>query len=225
MKLQQLKYVVKVAEMGNITEASRRLFVSQPSITAAIRDLEHEMGVVIFERTNKGVVITSEGENFQLGELQGDRRAFPLLRRRLPGADGGGGPRRGEGGEGGAPEGESPLLGLPRPRRLRRPRREVEGRRRGGAPGPAPPRAAPAGRPRGGAPRVPGLRRGETGCRRGLEGLPRGRRGGAGRPPGIPRTVERLSLSAFRGRSGCPAPVNRSGGSVSRLLDLVCRLT
>lgn len=36
MKLQQLKYVVKVAEVGNITEASRRLFVSQPSITAAI---------------------------------------------------------------------------------------------------------------------------------------------------------------------------------------------
>ena len=38
MKLQQLKYVVKVAEVGNITEASRRLFVSQPSITAAIHD-------------------------------------------------------------------------------------------------------------------------------------------------------------------------------------------
>ena len=64
MKLQQLKYVVKVAEVGNITEASRRLFVSQPSITAAIHDLEHEMGVVIFERTNKGVVVTSEGETF-----------------------------------------------------------------------------------------------------------------------------------------------------------------
>ena len=36
MKLQQLKYVAKVAEVGNITEASRRLFVSQPSITAAM---------------------------------------------------------------------------------------------------------------------------------------------------------------------------------------------
>ena len=64
MKLQQLKYVVKVAEMGNITEASRRLFVSHPSITAAIHNLEHEMGVAIFERTNKGVVVTSEGETF-----------------------------------------------------------------------------------------------------------------------------------------------------------------
>ena len=64
MKLQQLKYAVKVAEYGSITEASRRLFVSQPSITTAIRDLEDEMGVHIFERTNKGVVVSEEGETF-----------------------------------------------------------------------------------------------------------------------------------------------------------------
>lgn len=64
MKLQQLRYVVKVAECGSITEASRRLFVSQPSITASIRDLENEMGVHIFERTNKGVVVSEEGETF-----------------------------------------------------------------------------------------------------------------------------------------------------------------
>lgn len=64
MKLQQLRYVVKVAECGSITETSRRLFVSQPSITASIRDLENEMGVHIFERTNKGVVVSEEGETF-----------------------------------------------------------------------------------------------------------------------------------------------------------------
>ena len=64
MKLQQLRYVVKVAECGSITEASRRLFVSQPSITASIRDLENEMGVHIFERTNKGVIVSDEGEIF-----------------------------------------------------------------------------------------------------------------------------------------------------------------
>ena len=64
MKLQQLKYAVKVAECGSITEASRRLFVSQPSITASIRDLEDEMGVHIFDRTNKGVVVSEEGETF-----------------------------------------------------------------------------------------------------------------------------------------------------------------
>lgn len=64
MKLQQLRYVVKVAECGSITEASRRLFVSQPSITASIRELENEMGVHIFERTNKGVIVSEEGETF-----------------------------------------------------------------------------------------------------------------------------------------------------------------
>ncbi len=64
MKLQQLRYVVKVAECGSITEASRRLFVSQPSVTASIRDLENEMGVHIFERTNKGVIVSEEGETF-----------------------------------------------------------------------------------------------------------------------------------------------------------------
>ena len=64
MKLQQLRYVVNVAECGSITEASRRLFVSQPSITASIRDLENEMGVHIFERTNKGVIVSEEGETF-----------------------------------------------------------------------------------------------------------------------------------------------------------------
>lgn len=64
MKLQQLVYVVKVAECGSITEAARRLFVSQPSITSAIRELEQEMNVHIFDRTNKGVAVSAEGETF-----------------------------------------------------------------------------------------------------------------------------------------------------------------
>ena len=54
----------KLPNAGSITEASRRLFVSQPSITASIRDLENEMGVHIFERTNKGVIVSEEGETF-----------------------------------------------------------------------------------------------------------------------------------------------------------------
>ena len=64
MKLQQLVYVTKVAECGSITEAARRLYVSQPSITSAIHDLEQEMNVHIFDRTNKGVVVSEEGETF-----------------------------------------------------------------------------------------------------------------------------------------------------------------
>lgn len=64
MTLQQLKYIVMVAETGNITEAAKRLFISQPSLTNAIRELEREMQITIFNRTNKGVVISNEGDVF-----------------------------------------------------------------------------------------------------------------------------------------------------------------
>lgn len=64
MTLQQLKYIVTVAETGNITEAAKSLFISQPSLTNAIRELEKEMQVTIFNRTNKGVVVSNEGDVF-----------------------------------------------------------------------------------------------------------------------------------------------------------------
>lgn len=64
MTLQQLRYIVTVAETGNITEAAKRLFISQPSLTNAIHDLEKEMQVTIFSRTNRGVSISNEGEVF-----------------------------------------------------------------------------------------------------------------------------------------------------------------
>ena len=64
MTLQQLKYAVAVADTRNITEASRRVYISQPSLTAAIHELEAEMGITIFSRSNKGVTITNEGDEF-----------------------------------------------------------------------------------------------------------------------------------------------------------------
>ena len=62
MTLQQLTYLVTVAECGNITEAAEQLFISQPSLSNAIHNLEKEMGVTAFVRSNKGVVVTREGE-------------------------------------------------------------------------------------------------------------------------------------------------------------------
>lgn len=62
MTLQQLMYLVTVADCGNITEAAGKLFISQPSLSAAIQNLEKEMGVTAFVRSNKGVVATREGE-------------------------------------------------------------------------------------------------------------------------------------------------------------------
>ncbi len=85
MKLQQLAWAVKVAECGNVTEAARRLFVSQPSVTAAVRDLEREMGVQIFDRTSKGVTLTEEGETF-LGYARQVLEQADLLESRYKGA-------------------------------------------------------------------------------------------------------------------------------------------
>lgn len=62
MTLQQLKYLVTVAECKNITVAAEKLFISQPSLSAAIHNLEKEMGVTAFVRSNKGVSVTREGE-------------------------------------------------------------------------------------------------------------------------------------------------------------------
>ncbi len=64
MTLQQLKYVVTVADKGTISEAAKELFISQPSLTNAIKDLEHEMQITIFHRTNKGIVVSNEGDEF-----------------------------------------------------------------------------------------------------------------------------------------------------------------
>lgn len=64
MTLQQLKYVITVANTGTITEAANRLFISQPSLTNAIHELEKEMNITIFNRTNKGISISKEGEDF-----------------------------------------------------------------------------------------------------------------------------------------------------------------
>lgn len=64
MTLQQLKYVVTVADKGTISDAAKELFVSQPSITNAIKELENEMQISIFNRTNKGIVVSNSGDEF-----------------------------------------------------------------------------------------------------------------------------------------------------------------
>ncbi|MBN2983067.1 MULTISPECIES: LysR family transcriptional regulator [Cohnella] len=64
MTLQQLKYVIEVANRGSMNEAAKRLFISQPSLSNAIRELENELGISIFERTNKGIVLSKDGAEF-----------------------------------------------------------------------------------------------------------------------------------------------------------------
>ena len=64
MTLTQCKYAVTVAEAGSMNEAARLLFISQPSLSAAIRELEDETGTELFLRTNRGIALTPEGEEF-----------------------------------------------------------------------------------------------------------------------------------------------------------------
>ena len=64
MTLQQLQYAVTVASVGTITEAAERLYITQPSLTTAIRELEKEMNLTIFIRSNRGVAVSKEGEVF-----------------------------------------------------------------------------------------------------------------------------------------------------------------
>jgi len=64
MTLQQLKYIIKIVECGSITEAAKQLFITQPSLSAAVKELEKELGIEIFNRTTKGVSLTIDGTEF-----------------------------------------------------------------------------------------------------------------------------------------------------------------
>lgn len=64
MTIQQLKYIITVAETGSITEAAKQLFISQPSLSNAIREVEQESAVVIFRRSHRGISLTPEGMEF-----------------------------------------------------------------------------------------------------------------------------------------------------------------
>ncbi|MCR5087058.1 MAG: LysR family transcriptional regulator [Lachnospiraceae bacterium] len=64
MTLKQLQYAVTTAETGNITEAAQKLFISQPSLTSAIHELEKEYGITLFSRSVRGIEVTPEGDEF-----------------------------------------------------------------------------------------------------------------------------------------------------------------
>lgn len=88
MTLQQLKYVLMVAETGTITEAANNLYISQPSLTNAIHELEKEMNIVIFNRTNKGITLSKEGEDF-LGYARQVLEQAAILEDKYKGSNGG----------------------------------------------------------------------------------------------------------------------------------------
>lgn len=64
MTLQQLKYAIAVADNGSMNEAAKKLFISQPSLSGMIKELEEEADIQIFLRSNRGIILTPEGEEF-----------------------------------------------------------------------------------------------------------------------------------------------------------------
>lgn len=78
MTLQQLKYALTIADCGSMNEAAKQLFISQPGLSETMKELETEIGLDIFLRSNRGIVITPEGEEF-LGYARQVTEQFGLL--------------------------------------------------------------------------------------------------------------------------------------------------
>lgn len=64
LNIQQMKYVAAIANNGSFREAAKKLFITQPSLSNSIRELEEELGISLFLRTNKGAFLTEEGMVF-----------------------------------------------------------------------------------------------------------------------------------------------------------------
>lgn len=64
MTLNQLKYIIEIADTGSMTTAANNLFIAQPSLSKAVSLLEKEMGITIFARSNRGVYLTEEWTKF-----------------------------------------------------------------------------------------------------------------------------------------------------------------
>lgn len=81
MTLTQLRYVIAIAEEHSVNEAAKALYVAQPSLSAALKDIEEELGISIFRRTNRGMLLTQEGEEF-IGYARQVTEQFSLLETR-----------------------------------------------------------------------------------------------------------------------------------------------
>lgn len=82
MTLQQLRYAVCIAEEKSMNKAAQKLFITQPTLSGTMRDLEEEIGIQLFYRSNRGVVITPEGEEF-LGYARQMVEQYRLLEERF----------------------------------------------------------------------------------------------------------------------------------------------
>ena len=85
MTLAQLRYAITVANSNSMNEAARTLFISQPSLSSAIKELEEEIGVELFRRTNRGISVTPEERNFWLCQTGGGAVCADRIKIRIQG--------------------------------------------------------------------------------------------------------------------------------------------
>lgn len=78
MTLQQVLYALTIEECGSMNRAAEKLYIVQPTLTSAIQELEGEVGLTIFMRTNKGVIVTPEGREF-LNDIRGFYRQYEAV--------------------------------------------------------------------------------------------------------------------------------------------------
>lgn len=84
MTLQQMQQVITIADSGSMNEAAKKLFVSQPNLSAVVKEVEKETGVTIFLRTNRGIQVTPEGEQL-IGYARQVLEQYSLLENRYIG--------------------------------------------------------------------------------------------------------------------------------------------
>ena len=90
MTVQQLNYIITISEMGSFNKASEVLYISQPSLTNSVQELEKELGITIFNRSGRGVTLTNDGEEF----IQHARQVYMQYERLLEKYTGEGGLRK-----------------------------------------------------------------------------------------------------------------------------------
>lgn len=70
MTLNQLLYIITIADEGSLNKAAEKLYMTQPSLTSSLREVESELGVTIFRRTGRGVTVTNDGaESFRMQDI------------------------------------------------------------------------------------------------------------------------------------------------------------
>ena len=81
MTLTQLRYILTIADTGSMNEAAKELFIAQPSLSQAVRELEAEIGFELFKRSSRGVTLTPEGQEF-LGYARQVAEQYELMESR-----------------------------------------------------------------------------------------------------------------------------------------------